>query len=311
MSHTTKIKLIPYEVERVVTQISEIPIGVKMMNAPAYWRKHDQGAGIVVAVLDTGCDPHHPDLEERIIGGRNFTYEDQGNPDEWNDQAGHGTHVAGIIASSMNGFGVVGIAPEAKLLIVKVLDNDGKGTYESVIQGIEYATKWQGSSGERVRVINLSLGGSEDVPELRQAIQQAIESGISIICAAGYSEDGDAFTSETEYPGAYPEVISVGAVDYKKKIAPFSSSRNQVDFIAPGVDILSCYPKNEFAILHGTSMAASHISGAAALLISAAEKHFRRNLTEDEIFDQLCEYACSVELDPEIEGKGFVMLGKK
>lgn len=311
MSHTTKIKLIPYEIERVIKQVSEIPIGVKMMNAPTYWKKHDQGAGIVVAVLDTGCDPHHPDLEERIIGGRNFTSEDQGNPDAWSDQVGHGTHVAGTIAGSMNGFGVVGIAPEAQLLIVKVLGNDGTGTYENIIQGIEYATKWQGPNKERVRVINLSLGGPEDVPELHQAIQVAIEAGILVVCAAGNSGDGDASTSETEYPGAYQEVISVGAVDHRKKIAPFSSSHNQIDFIAPGVDILSCYPNNEYAILHGTSMAAPHISGAAALLISEAEKRFRRNLTEEEIFGQLCKYASSVGLDAWVEGNGFVVLGKK
>lgn len=311
MSHTAKIKLIPYEVERIISQVSEIPIGVKMMNAPTHWKKNDQGAGIVVAVLDTGCDPHHLDLEERIIGGRNFTSEDQGDLDAWDDQVGHGTHIAGTIASSLNGFGVVGIAPEAQLLIVKVLGNDGTGTYESLIQGIQYATQWQGPNGERVQVINLSLEGLEDVEELHLAIQKAIEAGILVVCATTNSEDDDSSTNEIYYPGAYPEVVSVGAVDQQKKITPFTSTENQLDFIAPGVDILSCYPNNQYAILHGTTMASSHISGAAALLISEAEKRLGRKLTEDEILGQLCKNANMVGLEARIEGNGFVVLGKR
>ncbi len=115
------IRLIPFTVNRVVEQANEIPPGVQLIHAPEIWEKSEKGNDIVVAVLDTGCDVNHVDLKDRIIGGRNFT-EDYGNdPNNYLDNNGHGTHVAGTIATTENDIGVLGVAPLAKLLVLKVL----------------------------------------------------------------------------------------------------------------------------------------------------------------------------------------------
>ena len=121
--------VIPYEVIVQATEVNEVPPGVELIQAPAIW-KETKGKGITVAILDTGCDSSHPDLQEQIIGGRNFTDDDGSNPDIFLDYNGHGTHVAGTIAAQQNDKGVVGVAPEASLLIVKVLNRKGSGQYE-------------------------------------------------------------------------------------------------------------------------------------------------------------------------------------
>src|SRR3954452_8125469 len=107
-----RLRLIPYQVNEVVEVVSEAPKGIEMIEAPKIW-ENSKGKGITVAILDTGCDVTHPDLSERIIGGRNFTDDDNGNPDVYTDYNGHGTHVSGTIAAVQNGTGVIGVAPEA------------------------------------------------------------------------------------------------------------------------------------------------------------------------------------------------------
>lgn len=121
-----RLRLIPYQVNEVVEVVSEMPEGINMIGAPKIWEK-SKGKGITVAILDTGCDITHPDLSERIIGGWNFTDDDNGNPDLYTDYNGHGTHVAGTIAAAQNNNGVIGVAPEASLLILKVLNKNGSG----------------------------------------------------------------------------------------------------------------------------------------------------------------------------------------
>lgn len=137
------IRLIPFTVNRVVEQANEIPPGVQLIHAPEIWEKSEKGNDIVVAVLDTGCDVNHVDLKDRIIGGRNFT-EDYGNdPNNYLDNNGHGTHVAGTIAATENDIGVLGVAPLAKLLVLKVLAGDGSGNYQHIIDAIDYAISWR------------------------------------------------------------------------------------------------------------------------------------------------------------------------
>ncbi|SFJ88164.1 S8 family peptidase [Thermoflavimicrobium dichotomicum] len=304
----TQVKLIPYKVEEVMKERSEIPKGVKMIKAPEFWQASNKGEDVVVAVLDTGCQIDHPDLKDRIIDKRNFSTDYNGDPDQVDDGAGHGTHVAGTIAAIENDLGVVGVAPQVKLLIVKVLSNDGSGTYESVINGIDYATNWKGSNGQRVRVINMSLGGPNDDPELHAAIKRAVEQGIVVVCAAGNEGDGKAETEEKSYPGAYPEVVQVGAVDFQGKFTEFTNTNSQVDLVAPGHQIVSTYPKSQYATLSGTSMATPHVSGAIALIINQAEKAFRRSLTEAEVYAQLCKHTVSLGHDKWAEGNGLVDL---
>ncbi|WP_308392016.1 S8 family serine peptidase, partial [Bacillus thuringiensis] len=151
---SNEVGLIPFEVLEVVSEVSEIPEGVKFINAPAVWEKSEKGKDIVVAVLDTGCQTDHVDLKDRIIGGKNFTTDNNSDPNNYSDLNGHGTHVAGTIAATENNQGVLGVAPQAKLLILKILAGNGKGSYEWIINGINYAVNWRGPNGEKVRVIS-------------------------------------------------------------------------------------------------------------------------------------------------------------
>lgn len=203
------VRVIPYKVIEETEEIKEVPKGVELIQAPKLWNE-TKGTGIKVAVLDTGCETTHPDLKDRIIGGRNFTDDDRGNPDIFNDYNGHGTHVAGTIAAHENEAGVIGVAPEAGLLIVKVLNKAGSGKYEWIIKGIHYAIE------QKADVISMSLGGPADVNELHEAIKTAVKNNILVVCAAGNEGDGDDSTNEFAYPGAYNEVISVGAVNLEE-----------------------------------------------------------------------------------------------
>jgi major intracellular serine protease len=298
-----KMKLVPFTIESLQTQTNEIPWGIKQIQAPEIWETGEKGSGIVVAILDTGIDMEHPDLKDQIIDGRNFT--DEGSSSDYSDGNGHGTHVAGTIAACENGSGVVGVAPEAKLLIGKVLDSGGSGSYEAIRKGIQWATDWRGKNGERVRVINMSLGGSYNDPRQYKAILKACAAGIVVCVASGNEGDNRQDTFEYGYPALYNEVITVAACDENKKLAYFSNTHLQVDIIGAGVKVMSTYPKSQYAALSGTSMATPHIAGALALVIAVGEKQFKRTLTESEIFALLAKCSCSLGYEKSSEGNGL------
>jgi major intracellular serine protease len=296
------IKLIPYTIEGMQTQVNnQIPYGVQQCKAPEIWETGEKGKGIVVAVVDTGIDFEHPDLKDNIVGGRNFTPEGWGH-DKFEDKNGHGTHVAGTIAANGK---IKGVAPEAKILACKVLNRHGSGNYFSIIEGIRYATQWTGKNGEKVRIINMSLGGAFDDKHLEEAILEACSKGIVVVVASGNEGDDDEETYEQSYPALYNEVITVAACDEQKKISYFSNNSLQVDVTAAGVDVLSCYPSKTYARLSGTSMAAPHISGILALLINMGEKKFKRILTESEIYGLLTKICCSLGFQASTEGHGL------
>ncbi|MCD7035078.1 S8 family peptidase [Metabacillus sp. GX 13764] len=300
-----QVRLIPFVLEEVIDAVNEeVPYGIKMINAPALWNEDIKGNKTVVAILDTGCDVKHPDLKDRIIGGKSFVE----GEDDYTDSHFHGTHVAGTIAASLNNQGVTGVAPEAQLLILKVLGKDGSGSYESITEAIKYAAGWEGPDGEKVRVISMSLGGPEDVPEMHDAIKEAVKADILVVCAAGNEGDSRDDTPELSYPGYYKEVVQVGAVDEKKNIASFSNTNDEIDLVAPGVQILSTYPGGKYAKLSGTSMATPHTSGAAALLIQKEEKEFGRRLTEPEVYAQLCKNTVPAGHSKKAEGNGLLFL---
>ncbi|GGJ88365.1 serine protease [Lentibacillus kapialis] len=301
-----KMNLIPYKVEAIEDTAKEIPQGVQMIQAPDVWKQADKGSGNVIAIIDTGCDTDHPDLAGQVIDGKNFTGD--GDDTDYDDENGHGTHVAGTAAATASEDGITGVAPNVKLLIVKVLDSNGSGDYQWIIDGIKYATDWEGPNGEKVRAISMSLGGPKDVPELYEAVKRAIDSGIPVVCAAGNEGDDRPETDEYAFPGAYNEVIQVGAINYNREIAPFSNTNNEIDIVAPGVDILSTYTEQKYARLSGTSMSAPHVSGALALVTSIAETQFDRKLTEGELYAQLVKRTVPLGYPKSAEGNGLIAL---
>jgi subtilisin family serine protease len=209
------------------------------------------GDPIKVGVIDTGIDLKHPDLQENIKGGYNAIY-------PWkspNDDNGHGTHIAGIIAALNNSIGVIGVGPKIDLYAIKVLNASGSGYLSDVIEGLDWAV----SNG--MQVVNMSLGTDQDVQSFHDAILGAYNAGVTIVAAAGNS--GGAVS----YPAAYPEVIAVSATDETDQIASWSSRGPEVDLAAPGVNIYSTYKGSTYKTLSGTSMAAPHVTGAAALVI--------------------------------------------
>ncbi len=246
--------------ERTLSTEPWAPPGVSLIGAQRMWPT-TKGQNTVVAVVDTGIDYTHPDLKNNVIGGASFV---PGEAD-FMDQNGHGTHVAGTIAA--NG-AILGVAPEAKLLGVKVLDQFGTGSLSSIVQGLAWARKWVGENGEKVNVINMSLGSPLPNTSLHKEIQKAVQDGITVVCAAGNEGDGNPDTPEISYPAYYKETIAVGAIDLLTGIANFSNSNDRIDVVAPGVDTYSTYPGGRYVELSGTSMAAPHISGAVALLYS-------------------------------------------
>jgi serine protease len=226
------------------------------------------GRGVVVAVVDTGvaCEDHGPfrkgtDLNTtECVGGWNFV----ANNTHANDDQGHGSHVAGTIAQSTgNGVGASGVAFNAALMPVKVLNSRGSGTTADVADGI----RWAGEHG--ADVINLSLGGPRDAKVLQDAVKSARANGAVVVAAAGNSG------GSVGYPGGTDGVIGVSATGPDDKLAQFSSRGKQIDIAAPGVDVIQQTICNggvggceRFPGFSGTSMASPHVAGAAALVMS-------------------------------------------
>ncbi|MDY8022015.1 S8 family peptidase [Paenibacillus polymyxa] len=256
------------------------------------------------SLLDTGCDKDHPDLRGRIHP-KNRNFSGQGQENDITDVLGHGTHVAGTIAAIENGKGVVGVAPEADLLILKVFDNNGSTTTGNLIRAIDYAIL------QKARVISMSLGSPIDDPNLHEAVKHATQAEIAVVCSAGNEGDNHGNTMEKSFPAAYPESICVGAIDQNKQMAIFSNTNDQVDLVAPGVEILSTWSGGNYQIISGTSMAAPHVSGAIALLINQYEREFNRRLTEGEIYAQLVKRTASLGLQKAEEGNGLLLLSER
>ncbi len=242
------------------------PPGVSLLAARKIWSS-TRGEKTVVAILDTGVDYNHPDLKANIIGGVSFVPAEK----DFMDLHGHGTHVAGTIAANNR---ILGMAPQTKILAIKVLGKDGSGTNQGITKGLEYVRRWKGPQGEVVNVVNMSLGGPVEDPAQYREIKKAFQAGISVVCAAGNSGDGSNNTREISYPAYYPETIAVGAVNLQTRIANFSNSNDHIDIVAPGVETYSTYPGGKYVKLSGTSMATPHISGAVALIYSRYKKRF-------------------------------------
>ena len=276
------------------TAAGNVPWGVARVNAPAAWSS-GQGAGIKVAVIDTGIDCSHPDLQCDFGSGTNIV---SPGSDPMDDNE-HGTHVAGTIAGRGKG-GPLGVAPKATLIPVKVLDADGAGSLSDIVAGIS----WAANAG--VDVINMSLGGPNGSAALERAIKQALASGVVIVAAAGNSGPNP---DTVGFPGGYPGVIAVAASDRNDQVASFSSRGDAVAFIAPGVAITSTIPGGGTKSLSGTSMASPHVAGLAALAI---ERGARGPSGVRQAFSSAASKLCvaSACAAPTSEGAGMIDAAK-
>ncbi|MBI4679521.1 MAG: S8 family peptidase [Elusimicrobia bacterium] len=267
----------------------EIPWGVRRVRAHAAWDV-TEGRGVKVAVIDTGIKADHPDLNGQVVGGYNAITKSEIDG-AWADDNGHGTHVSGTIAAKRDGKGVVGVAPKAKLYGVKVLDADGSGSLSDIVRGIVWAVN------NDMQVANMSLGAAFPSDLMHRAVQYAAGRGMVVVAAAGNS--GGA----VGYPGAYEETICVAASDSDDKLADFSSRGPEVDFIAPGHFIVSTWPNNNTVSLSGTSMAAPHVTGLAALAIAQGARGIGGS---DGVMAALKKASKSIGLTKEQEGYGMV-----
>lgn len=297
----SEIKTYPLVKRKTSWSSEEIPENILSIGTLAKWNQGYTGNGIVIAVMDTGCETHHPDLRERIVGVYNFSDEHSRNISIVEDLNGHGTHVAGIISGSRNDSGLVGIAPKSSLLILKTLDRYGRGTAKALIEAINYAVDWEGLMGERVRVISLSLGMKDSNSELLRAIKRAIDNNISVVAASGNNGDGNPFTNEYRYPSAYDEVISVGALQAFNQLATFSNTNEYVDIYAPGSAIYSTFIEGGYTILSGTSMAAPHVSGTLALLIEEYEVRYGKSITQRYAYELLMYHTKQIQIEEGLE----------
>ena len=270
----------------VYTSAQSTPAGIlrvgTLQNSDAKIDGVDERVNINVAVIDTGSGPH-PDLN--VVGGVDCT-----GSGTYNDQNGHGTHVAGTIGAIDNATGVVGVAPGARIWSVKVLGADGRGSGSSILCGIDWITKNLGSTN--IKIANMSLGGLSSITDdgncgktiqdsIHQAICASVAAGVTYTVAAG----NDGKDAKDYFPAKYSEVITVSAlVDTDGKaggigpstsvgaddtLASFSNFGAVVDVIAPGVSIRSTVLNGGYANYNGTSMATPHVAGAAALYLVA------------------------------------------
>ncbi len=248
-----------------------IDYGVRMVGAPLEWPE-TEGEGVKVGIIDTGVDETHVELKNRIKDGINFS---GGSTDDFCDQNGHGTHIAGIVAAERNGVGVVGVAPKADLYIAKAFAQDGKTEYPAIEKSVRWL--WE----KNVDVINMSFSSAYTSARYRSLIWDTHRRGISIICAAG--NEGKHGENTIGYPANYAETVAVSAVDINKNIADFSSRGKAAEICAAGIDVYSTYPGGRYALLSGTSMACPVITGAVALLQAKGYLRYGRRLSPEEI----------------------------
>lgn len=282
---------------------------LKRIGMPAAWDVTTGSKKVIVAVVDTGIDYTHPDLEPAIavnsgeIPGNGFDDDGDGYVDDYLgydfagkssdpfDMNGHGTHVAGVIGAQLNdSYGVPGIAPATALLPVRVLDENGEGTLANVIAGINYAVSRHAS------IINLSLGAPYGSKMFLAALQHAQEAGVLIVVAAGNERTDNDVTPS--YPANYSlsGLVSVAATTEDDRLADFSNyGATTVHLAAPGDSVLSTYPGMQYAFMSGTSMASPHVAGVAALV-----RALRPELTPAQVRSLLL---ASVDVSPELNGK--------
>ncbi|WP_115864715.1 S8 family serine peptidase [Halorussus litoreus] len=231
-----------------------LPWGVDRVDADVVHANGETGDGADIAILDTGIDADHPDLQANVGTGKDFT-----GTGSWDDDNGHGTHCAGIADAVDNSQGVVGVSTEATLHAGKVLDSNGSGSYSDIAAGLQ----WVANQG--YDVASLSLGGSSGSSTIKSAVSYAHSNGVFVVSSAGNSGP---CSNCVGYPAAYSDAVAVSSTESDDSLSSFSSTGPQVELAAPGSSIESTYVGGGYDVLSGTSMACPHVAGAAGQLMA-------------------------------------------
>lgn len=282
--------------------------GLKRIKCEEAWEHEKGNENVIIAIIDTGIEQNHPDLKDKLVPGYDMVDLTDVPPEDgcvWEgdidtrdnnpeDENGHGTHCAGIAAASNdNNLGVAGVAWKCKIMPIRVLANircgryvKGSGTFTDIADGIIWA------ADHGAHMISMSLGGmvpkSENPPSvLKNAIDYANSNGCVIVASTGNNGINLDEAEVYHYPSAHPEVLAVGAIDKNNRRPNFSNYGRQCDHVmAPGVDILSTYPRQTYEFLEGTSMATPFVAGLAALIKSA-----NPHMSPKEIRERICQTA--------------------
>jgi subtilisin len=271
-----------------------------------------------VAILDTGIDIGHPEFLNRIVAGYNAI--DGEDASDYQDLNGHGTHTAGIIGAAADGQGIIGTATSAKFVAVKVLDDGGHGYLSDLLSGLEWVLDHK--SQYNIRVVNMSLSFSQGSQSLQQLTNQLYNAGVILVasagnrCKNGSDHDGaddeggdsgcDAPNAPVKYPAAYSSVVAVVATDMLDRLTDYSRNGPEVSLAAPGGnrpsgEILSTTINDSYGLAYGSSQAAAHVSGAAAVALQLAPA-----LTAPQVVRLLKETAIDLGYSARQQGAGLV-----
>lgn len=241
---------------RVIDKLPDMGIdwGVKTINAPKVW-EYTKGEGVKVAIIDSGVDMNHPDLKDKIKGTVNIYDKSTRNV---NDDFGHGTHIAGLIAGEKTG-----VAPNAELYIANSLNSQGRARTVDILDGVTYAIN------KNVDILCMSLGTKDKLPQILETrLAKAVyEKGIIVVCATGNNG-----IQNVAYPASYDFIIGVGGINQKLERADFSNYGFNMDIVAPAVNILSTWKDGKYAYMSGTSTASPLVAGGLALVKSYYRK---------------------------------------
>ena len=263
----------------------DLPWGIDRIGADIAWG-NSNGTMVNVAILDTGADLDHLDLTANIKGNYNAISPSKSAEDDH----GHGTHVTGIVAAVNNDIGVVGVGPQVNLYAVKVLNRKNEGNLADILDGLQWCID------NHMQVINMSFGALGTTQSFHDAIIAVHNAGIVQVASAG--NEG---SSGIIWPARYPETIAVSSVDSSDQLAASSSWGAEIDLAAPGVQITSTYYDSLYTVKSGTSMAAPHVTGTAALVLAV-----HGALTPDEVKAKLKNTAEDLGLPSDKQGAGLI-----
>jgi len=267
-----------------------LPWGIDRVDAEVAQHNGETANGAKITIIDTGIDSDHETLVDNIAGGKAWVdCRGGGCNTSWDDDNDHGTHVAGTADAVSNNVGVVGVGIEADLYAAKVLDKRGSGSFDDVAAAIEW------SADQEHDVANMSLGGGKS-NVVEDAVEYAYGKGVLLVASAG--NDGSC-TDCVNYPAAEPEVMAVSATDDTDALASFSSTGQEVELAAPGVDVLSSIPGDNYDQFSGTSMSAPHVTGGGAQLMANGSSN-------TEARDQLKNTAEDIGLGDNEQGAGLL-----